>query len=89
MRGKNQKQQDVKIIRPKSSTDIENIVKMLQEKELSILIDMSKRKQIDKNVIWRIMEFIKLNQKTYMKLNVKKIFPKVLVCWSEHPELYI
>lgn len=89
MKRKNQKQKEFKVICPESSTDIENIVEMLQEKESSILIDMSKRKHIDKNVIARIMEFIKLNQKTYMKLNVRKIFPKVLVCWSEHPELYI
>jgi len=87
---KNKKKgKEFKVVCPESSTDIENIVEMLQEKETSILIDMSKRKHIDKNVIARIMEFIQLNQKSYMKLNVKKIFPKVLVCWSERPEMYI
>lgn len=86
---KNKKEKEFKVVCPESSTDIENIVEMLQEKETSILIDMSKRKHIDKNVIERIMEFIQLNQKSYMKLNVKKIFPKVLVCWSERSEMYL
>ncbi|MCR5260785.1 MAG: hypothetical protein K6C94_02990 [Candidatus Gastranaerophilales bacterium] len=86
---KKQKEKDYKVICPESSTDIENIVEMLQEKETSILVDMSKCRHLNKNIIKRIMEFISINQKTYMKLNVKKIFPKVLVCWSERPKLYI
>lgn len=89
MKRKEKKQKEVKIIQPQSSTDIEDIVEMMQEKETSVIIDMSKCKYVDKNAIARIMEFIQLNQKTYMTLNVKKIFPKVLVCWSEHPKLYI
>jgi len=89
MKRKNQKQREVKIIRPQSSADIENIVEMMQEKETSVIIDMSKCKYVDKKAIERIMEFISINQKTYMTLNVKKIFPKVLVCWSEQPELYM
>lgn len=86
---KRKKEKDYKVIRPESSTDIENIVEMLQERETSILVDMSKCRHINKNNIERIMEFISINQKTYMQLNVKKIFPKVLICWSEHPKLYI
>lgn len=62
---------------------------MLPERETSILVDMSKCRYLDKKKIERIMEFISINQKTYMHLNVKKIFPKVLVCWSEQPKLYI
>ena len=89
MKRKNQDQKDVKVIRPQSSTDIENVVKFLQEKENSAIIDMSGCKYVDKEAVERIMKFISINQKTYITLNVKKIFPKVLVCWSEHPELYI
>lgn len=86
---KRKKEKDYKIICPESSKDIENIVEMLQERESSILIDMSKRRHIDKKIIENIMDFININQKTYMQLNVKKILPKVLVCWSEQPKLYI
>ena len=89
MKNKKQKEKLMKIISPESSSDIEDIVEMLQEKESSIIVNMSKCKKIKQNVIAKIIDFILNNQTSYMAIKVKKIFPKVFVCWSEHIELYI
>jgi len=88
MRKKRQNKKNMKIISPESSQDIENIVEMLQENEMSILVNMSKCKNLKKEIIEKIMYFIKSNQQSYMTIKVKKIFSKVFVCWSEHPKIY-
>lgn len=74
-----------KIFCPDSSGDIEDIISILLERECSILVNMSKLK-IKQSVITKIIDFISSYQTSYIIIKVKKVYPKVFVCWSEHPK---
>ena len=87
MTKKKQVERKFKLFRPESSADIEDIVAILLERETSILVNLSEYK-MSKKEITKIMDFVLSYQKSYMLIKVKKIFPRVFVCWSEHPELY-
>ena len=88
MRKKKSIEKDIKIFSPESFSDIEDIIEILQESETSILVNMSKCK-VERRKIVKIMDYILSSQKSYMRINTKKIFPKVFVCWSARNELYI
>ena len=88
MRKKKSLERDIKLFCPESFSDIEDIIEILQEKEASILVNMSKCK-INKKGISKIMDFIEQCQKPYMIIKVKKFFSKVFVCWSTRNELYV
>ena len=87
MAKKKQTERNFKLFCPESSVDIEDIVGILLESETSILVNMSKY-NLKKDVITKIINFITSCQASYMVIKVKKIYSKVFVCWSEHPELY-
>lgn len=83
---KKNKQKEMLIINPKTSYDLEDMVRILQEREASILVDMSKCK-IKQNVLNTIIDYILSGTKSYMTINVKKVFPKVLVCYSKRQKI--
>ncbi len=86
---KRKQQIEMKVIRPESSADIENLVEILQTRESSILVDMRHCKKMKSATINSIIDFISNNQKSYMTIRVKKMFQKVFICWSEHSTMYI
>lgn len=87
MSKKKQIKSNFKLFCPESSADIEDIAGILLESETSVLINMSKY-NLKKDVVARIIDYITSCQTSYMVIRVKKIYSKVFVCWSEHPELY-
>lgn len=79
---------EMKIICPTSYSDIENIVEMLQERESSILVNLKDSNQfLRQTSINSLIYFIIDNQKSYMKIYAKKLFPKVFICWSEETKI--
>ena len=86
MRKKKYKAKEIKLFCPESFHDIEDIVEILQEKETTILVNLSKS-TLKKEMIGKILKFISESQRSYMRINIKKIFPKVFVCWSEYNKI--
>jgi len=74
------------IIIPRSSYDLEDIVRNLQEREVSILVNMSKC-NIKTNVVDLIIDYILGGARSYMSIHVKRIFPKVFICFSRHQKI--
>ena len=86
MKKKDSKTKEIKQFIPQSFHDIEDIVEILQEKETSILVNLSKSK-LKKEMIAKILNFISESQRSYMRINIKKFFPKTFVCWSEYNKI--
>ena len=80
------KEHDVKMLCPEIFYDIEDIVEILQEKEISILVNL--KYYTDKEKIDEIIHFISSCQKSYATLRVKKVTSKSFICWSEHEILF-
>ena len=88
MKKRKSKELNMQIFTPEEFSDIENIVENLLEKETSILVNFSKQK-IKKESITKIMNYILEAQTSYMLIKVKKVFPKVFICWSIQNEMYV
>lgn len=76
------KEHDVKMLCPEIFYDIEDVVEILQEKEISILVNL--KYYTNKEKINEIINFISSCQKSYATLRVKKVNSKSFICWSEH-----
>lgn len=72
------------MINPQSIYDIDDIRSTLQEREVSILVNMSRAKgRLCKELVNASIDYILSGARCYMKIKVKKIFPKVFVCHSK------
>ena len=76
------KKHNVKMICPEIFYNIEDIVEILQEKEISILVNL--KYYTESENINKIINFISRCQKSYATLRVKKVNSKAFICWSEH-----
>ena len=77
---------NVKMFIPETFRDLEDIACMLQEKETSILINLSKSK-CKKDIMDKMINFILSYNTSYMTIKVKKVFTRVLVCSSYQNKL--
>ena len=69
----------------KSYSDIDDVIGILLEDEASILVDLSKC-NLNNYEINEVIDCIELCQNLNMRIMIKKIFPKVVVCWSAHSD---
>ena len=84
MKKEKTKKHNLKMICPEIFYDIEDIVEILQEKEISILVNL--KYYTEKESINKIIHFISSCQTSYATLRVKKFSSKAFICWSEHEE---
>ena len=76
------KSREAIMVNPQTPTDLEDIVSILQEREVSVLVNMSKCK-ISQKALGLVMDYILAGTKSYIAINIKKIFPKVFICYSK------
>ena len=82
MKKRKTKKHNIKLICPEIFYNIEDIVEILQEKEISILVNL--KYYTDKETLSEIINFVSEGQKSYATIRVKKISSKAFVCWSKH-----
>lgn len=87
MSKKKQVKRNFKLFCPKISADIEDIVGILLESEITILVNMSEY-NFKEDVIKEVIDYVLSHQTANMMIKVRKINPKSFICLSEHPKLY-
>lgn len=81
------KMKETIMVNPQAPEDIFDLEKLLQQKEICVLVNMSKVKGANKDLISACIDCILSGSRSYMKINVKKVFPKVFVCYSERQKV--
>lgn len=80
---------EMTIFRPETNEDIEELAELLEEREISILVDISNCEMQNKSILKKILEYASYCQTVNMVVNIKPIFSDIIVCWSEKQEIEV
>lgn len=82
-------QVEMSIFCPETEEDIEELIELLEEREMSILVDMSNCEMTNELILQKIFEYVFYYQSVSKVVKVKEIFSNIVVCWSEKKEIEV
>lgn len=82
-------QVEMSIFCPETEEDIEELIELLEEREMSILVDMSSCEMTNELILQKIFEYVFYYQSVSKVVKVKEIFSNIVVCWSEKKEIEV
>lgn len=82
-------QVEMSIFCPETEEDIEELIELLEEREMSILVDMSNCEMANESILQKLLEYTLYHKSVSMLVNFKPIFADIIVCWSKKQEMKV
>lgn len=79
---KKEQPKTAKLVTPRNAMDLDDIGLMLQEDEMSILVNLSQSK-CNELLIEKAMQYIASFNTPYMVIRTKRIYKRVFICYSQ------